>query len=163
FLLDHGPDLRTGVGGEHFATGQSAARSSRGAAVPCDLLSYAAWPEGTSRTPFPAHMSARTGVVEPPDFELQRAPRVQGVANWGAHDPGVAAKSRPDDILATIRARFGPYPARDWIYGTPWGSADASREMGRRLAESVRARADIATWLLSERLPDWDLAIVTVS
>ncbi len=163
FLLDHGPDLRTGLAGEHFATGQSPARSGRWAAVHFDPLSYAAWQEGTSRTPFPTHMSARTVAFDPPYFDLQRAPQVQGVVNWGAHDPGVAAKSRPDDILATIRARFGPYPARDWIYGTPWGSADASREMGSRLAESVRARADIATWLLSERLPDWDLAIVTVS
>jgi predicted AlkP superfamily phosphohydrolase/phosphomutase len=137
--------------------------AGRWAAVHFDPDSYAAWQEGTSLTPFPAQVKARTVVFDPPYFDLGRAPRVQGIVNWGAHDPGVASSSRPDSILAEARERFGDYPARDWIYGTPWNSEDLSREMGDRLTESVRLRTEIALWLLAERLPEWDLGLVTVS
>jgi hypothetical protein len=163
FFLDHGSALRTGLAGEHFATGLSPELAGRWAAVHFDPGSYAVWQEGTSQTPFPAQLNARTVVFDPSYFDLGRAPQVQGIVNWGAHDPGVASFSRPDTILAELRARFGDYPARDWIYGTPWNSESLSREMGDCLAESVRVRADIALWLLAERLPQWDLGIVTVS
>jgi predicted AlkP superfamily phosphohydrolase/phosphomutase len=163
FFLDHGSDLRTGLAGEHFATGLSPELARRWAAVHFDKDSYTAWQEGTSLTPFPAQLKARTVVVDPSYFDLDRAPRVQGIVNWGAHDPGVASSSHPDSILAEARERFGDYPARDWIYGAPWSSEDLSREMGDRLAESVRVRTEIALWLLAERLPEWDLGIVTVS
>ncbi len=163
YFLDHGSAARTGLAGEHFATGLSPELANRWAAVHFDPVSYAAWQEGTSLTPFPAQLKARTVVCDPSYFDLGRAPQVQGLVNWGAHDPGVASSSRPDSILAEVRERFGEYPARDWIYGTPWSSENRSREMGNRLAESVRVRTEIALWLLAERLPEWDLGIVTVS
>ncbi|MDH5277366.1 MAG: hypothetical protein OEW88_13160, partial [Gammaproteobacteria bacterium] len=163
FFLDHGSASRTGLAGEHVATGLSPEMAGRWAAVHFDPGSYAAWQEGTSLTPFPAQLKARTVVFDPPYFDLNRAPRVQGIVNWGAHDPGVASSSRPDSILAEATERFGDYPARDWIYGTPWNSEDLSREMGDRLTESVRLRTEIALWLLAERLPEWDLGLVTVS
>src|SRR5689334_24362946 len=34
--------------------------------------------------------------------------------------------------------------------------------MSRRLAEGVKQRGRVASWLLAERLPDWDLAMVTI-
>jgi len=163
FFLEHGSASRTGLAGEHFATGLSPELAGRWAAVHFDPGSYAAWQEGTSLTPFPAQLKARTVVFDPSYFDLRRATRVHGIVNWGAHDPGVAAFSRPDTILAEVTERFGAYPARDWIYGTPWNSESRSREMGDRLSEAVRVRAEIAGWLLAERLPDWDLGIVTVS
>lgn len=163
FFLEHGAALRTGLAGEHFATGLSPEMADRWAAVHFDPNSYAVWQEGTSLTPFPAHLKARTVVFDPPYFDLERAPKVQGIVNWGAHDPGVASRSQPEAILGEARARFGAYPAAQWIYGTPWSSEASSREMGDRLAESVRLRTEVALWLLAERLPEWDLGLVTVS
>ncbi len=82
---------------------------------------------------------------------------------WGAHDPGVAPHSRPAGLAAEIEARFGPYPAQEWIYGLVWPSAERARKMAEALPRAVDTRAEIARWLLAERLPDWDLALVVVS
>ena len=163
FLLDHGADLRTGLAGEHFATGMAPAQSQRWAAVQFDRETYRVWQEGTSQTPFPALLDARTVVFDPPYFDLRRTESVAGIVNWGAHDPGVAADSRPGELLAEVRERFGSYPASAWIYGLPWNSESAATEMGQRLAEAVRTRTAISRWLLKGRLPEWDLGIVAVS
>lgn len=163
FALDHGPALRTGLAGEHVATGLSPRDSGRWAAVHFDPASYEVWQEGTSQPPFPAAMSQRTVVFDPPYFDLDAAPSVAGIVNWGAHDPGVPSGSRPDGLLQEVTERFGEYPARRWIYGLPWSSPEASLEMGRRLTAAVEQRTRIASWLLTERLPEWDLALLTVS
>ena len=102
-------------------------------------------------------------MFDPPYFDLDRTPNTQGIVNWGAHDPGVASRSRPDGILQEATERFGAYPAERWLYATPWGSETLSREMADRLTEATRLRAKVAMWLLAERLPDWELGIVTVS
>ena len=163
FELDHGAELRTGLAGEHFATGLSPAISGRLAAVHFDRDSYEIWQEGTSLPPFPAGLPLKTVVFDTTYFDLQRASNVQGMVNWGAHDPGAPASSRPGDLIAELIARFGEYPAKKWIYGLPWNSVDDCREMGNCLTKSVDTRADIAEWLFCKRLPDWDLALLTVS
>jgi predicted AlkP superfamily phosphohydrolase/phosphomutase len=163
FVLDHGADLRTGLAGEHVATGLSAADAGRWAAVHFDRQTYEVWQQGTSLTPFPAAYSLRTVVLDPPYFDLAKAPNVRGFVAWGAHDPGVAPFARPHTLLSEIAERFGPYPAQEWIYGTPWSSVEASQAMGDRLTAAVRLRTRISTWLLEERLPDWDLALLTIS
>jgi len=163
FELDHGAALRTGLAGEHVATGLSPADAGRWAAVHFDPATYEVWQEGTSRLPFAGAMSQRTVVFDPPYFDLQAAPDVAGIVNWGAHDPGVPSGSRPAGLLDEVTRRFGAYPARRWIYGLPWSSPEASREMGRQLVAAVEQRTRIAAWLLSERLPDWELALLTVS
>jgi hypothetical protein len=163
FLLDHGSDLRTGLGGEHVATGLSAEAAERWAAVHFDARTYDVWQQGTAIEPFPAKCSFGTVVFDPPYFDLSRAPRVRGIVSWGAHDPGVAPAARPASLWNEMQTRFGPYPATDWIYGTPWNSETRSKEMGDRLAAAVRLRTEIALWLFRERLPDWELALITVS
>jgi hypothetical protein len=57
-------------------------------------------------------------------------------------------------------ARFGPYPASRWTYGFAWPSADKARQMGESLVHATDVRAQAARWLLGERMPDWDLALV---
>ena len=163
FTLDHGSSLRTGLAGEHFATGLAPQDSGRWAAVHFDPETYEIWQEGTSMEPFPAQMPQKTVVFDAPYFDITRAPAVQGIVNWGAHDPGVPLTANPAPLIQEIEERFGPYPARRWIYGLPWSSVDDSREMGERLTDAIHRRADIAEWLLAERLPDWDLAIISVS
>lgn len=164
FLLDHGSDIRTGLGCEQFAAGLSPEKSDRWSTVHFDADSYAVWQEGALLTPFPAYLKARTVVFDHSYFKLDcpASAQIQGIVNWGAHDPGVPSFSRPDTILGAVTKRFGVYPARPWIYGTPWNSTARSREMGDRLVESVRLRTKIALWLLTEELSNWDLGIVTI-
>jgi predicted AlkP superfamily phosphohydrolase/phosphomutase len=119
--------------------------------------------EGTALPPFTTNLRSRVVVFDPPYFDLARAIKTRGIVGWGAHDPGVAAITRPESLLKEVRERFGAYPASDWIYGTPWNSGERAREMGQRLTAAVRLRTRVARWLLGERLPDWDLALLTVS
>jgi hypothetical protein len=161
--LDYGPAQRVGLAGEHVTTGLSPEAAQRWGAVHFDARSYAVWQEGTWLRPFAADLTARTVVFDVPHFDLNAAPTVAGIANWGSHDPGVASGSRPAELLAEFRARFGAYPAAPWIYGFVWPSVEDSAAMGRDLAHAVDVRAEGARWLLADRLPDWDLAIIAVS
>ncbi len=163
FVLDHGPAQRTGLAGEHVSTGLSPADARRFSAVDFDPSSYTVWQEGARRTPFARLLSARTVVFDTPYFDLGHAPNVRGIVNWGAHDPGVPRTSRPAELLVEAERRFCAYPAQPWIYGIVWASAERSRRMGEDLARACEVRGRAAAWLLGERLPDWDLALVTVS
>jgi predicted AlkP superfamily phosphohydrolase/phosphomutase len=160
FLLDHGPAQRTGLAWEHLSTGRAPDATRRWSAVHFDVETYEAWQEGTSLPPFAARLDAPTVVFDPPYFALDRAPSVRGVVNWGAHDPGVPRDARPRSLLAEIESRFGDYPGRGWIYGIVWPSAARARTMGDALVDATDARAEIATWLLRDRLPDWRFGLV---
>jgi len=164
WLLDHGPAQRTGLAGEHFATGLSPAGAGRWAAVDFDPASYRVWQVGTELRPFAADLAGtRTVVFDPPYFRLESAPGVRGLVNWGAHDPGVATSTNPPALQDEFIQRFGAYPATPWIYGFTWPSPGRTQEMGRQLAHAVDVRSRAAQWLLRERMPDWDFAVVTVS
>jgi len=163
FLLDHGPAQRTGLAWEHVSSGLSPAAAGRWAAVSFDPQSYAVWQEGTRLTPFAGRLDARTVVFDLPYFDLEKAPVAEGIVNWGAHDPGVPTGARPSALLAEFESRFGPYPATEWIYGFAWPSPERCRTMGRALARAAEVRAEGARWLLGERLPEWDLALVVAS
>jgi len=163
FTLDHGPAYRTGLAGEHLATGLSPENIGRFAAVHFDRNHYDVWQEGTSAQPFPAGLPFRTVVFDTTYFSLERAGAVRGMVNWGAHDPGSPMGSNPSGLADEIHGKFGVYPAGKWIYGQPWASVNDSKAMGQRLEEAVDLRTKIAEWLFTERLPDWDLALLTVS
>ena len=163
FRLDHGPAQRTGLAWEHVSTGLAPADSGRWAAVSFDPNSYSVWQEGTRAVPFLDGLATRAVVFDAPYFDLARAASVRGLVNWGAHDPGVASSARPDDLLPDFMSRFGPYPAREWIYGFAWHSAERCSAMGEALANAVDLRTRAARWLLADKLPDWDLGLVVVS
>ena len=163
FLLDHGSAQRTGLAGEHVATGLSPDAARRWSAVHFDPETYSVWQEGTHLRPFVADLECRTVVFDAPYFNLAAASTVRGIVSWGAHDPGVALTAQPAELLAEFDRRIGPYPAASWIYGFAWPSAERCRIMGAALTRAVDLRAEAACWLLGERLPDWDLALVTVS
>jgi hypothetical protein len=160
FLLDHGAAQRTGLAWEHVSTGRAPDAARRWSAVHFDPETYEAWQEGTSLEPFAARLDAPTVVFDPPYFALDRAPAVRGIVNWGAHDPGVPRDARPRALLDELDSRFGPYPGRGWIYGIVWASAARARAMGEALVRATDARAEIATWLLRDRVPDWRFALV---
>ncbi|HEX8281930.1 MAG TPA: alkaline phosphatase family protein [Pyrinomonadaceae bacterium] len=163
YLLEHGPAQRSGLAWEHVSTGLSPERAGRWAAVHFDPETYSVWQEGTRLVPFATRLKSRTVVFDAPYFDLAQAPHVRGVVGWGAHDPGIPCAARPDDLLPEFESRFGKYPAEEWIYGVVWASARRAREMGEALALGLQRRAQAARWLLGERLPDWDLALVVVS
>ena len=163
FRLDHGAARATGLAGEHLSAGRSPDDARRWSAVHFDAHSYSAAQRGTSATPFAQELPLRTVVVDMPYFDIRRAPSVRGIVGWGAHDPGAPEGSRPEGLLGEALVRFGPYRAGRWIYGVPWPSAPHAEEMGTALTEAASQRASLARWMLTERIPDWDLALVAVS
>lgn len=160
FRLDHGSAQRTGLAWEHVSSGRSPEAAGRASAVHFDSRSYEVWQEGTSFQPFTARLGAPAVVFDPPYFDLNLAPSTRGVVSWGAHDPGVEPAARPNSLLSELATRFGPFPAEEWVYGIVWASAERARMMGEGLVRATDLRADSATWLLKERLPDWRLGLV---
>ncbi len=163
FLLDHVSAKRTGLAWEHISSGLAPGAGGRWAAVDFDPRSYAVWQQPTSFVPFVTGLCARTVVFDAPYFDLDRTPHAQGVVSWGAHDPGVKPGSRPASLQQEMMERFGAYPAKKWIYGFVWPSAEKTRTMAEALVHATNVRSEAARWLLTERLPDWDLGIVVVS
>ncbi len=163
YLLDHGPAQRSGLAWEHVSTGMSPERADRWAALHFDPETYSVWQEGTRLSPFAARLKSRTVVFDAPYFDLAQAPQVRGVVGWGAHDPGIPHEARPRTLLPEFEARFGKYPAENWIYGVVWQSPEQAKEMGDALVQAVSVRAQAARWLLGERFSDWDFALVVVS
>ena len=161
--LDHGSAKRTGLAWEHFATGLSPAGAKRWSAVTFDPEDYRCWQELTRMTPFPAGLDVDTVVFDAPYFDLRKAKNVRGLVSWGAHDPGTPQTANPSSLLKEIRSRFGPYPAKPWIYGYTWASASRTQTMGEALVAATKQRGEITRWLLGERFPDWSLGIVVVS
>lgn len=163
YELDHGRDRFSGLAWEHFSSGKAPRDGGRWSAVTFDCETYATRQEPTSARPFMADLVARTVVFDVPYCDLSRARRVRGLTNWGAHDPGVEANSRPKGLHQELLRRYGPYPAKEWIYGFCWPSAAKAREVGEALTRAVELRSSATQWLFGERLPDWDLGVVVVS
>lgn len=160
FALDHGAARYTGLAWEHVASGLSPRDAGRFTAVTFDPTRYDARQSSTRLPPFTATLGPGSLVFDAPYFDLARAPGTLGMVNWGAHDPGVAAQSRPEGLMQEIRERFGDYPAPEHLYGLAWQAPEQARRLGEGLAGATRRRAAIAAWLLGERLPDWRLALV---
>ncbi len=160
--LDHGAARRTGLAGEHIATGLDPDAARRWSAIHFDSARYRVEQVRTAHAPFTAGLDIRTTVFDAPYFDLSRAGEAVGLVAWGAHDPGVVRMSRPEGLAEEVRARFGAYPGRQWTYGFAWPSPAKTAAMAEGLRQAVEQRAAIAEWLLAERLPDWQLGIVVV-
>jgi predicted AlkP superfamily phosphohydrolase/phosphomutase len=159
FLLDHGPAQRTGLAWEHVASGLSPKAARRWGAVEFDPSSYRVWQEGARFEPWWTTLDRHVVVFDTPYVDLRRAPRTRGIVAWGAHDPGTTWAGRPDGVLAEFERRFGRYPAAPWTYGIPWPSPARTQAMGEALSHALDVRTRAARWLMTERLPDWDLFI----
>lgn len=163
FELDDGRDKFSGLAWEHFSSGQAPRDGGRWSSVTFDRNTYAVTQERTSAKPFLADVAAETVVFDLPYCDLSRAARIRGITSWGAHDPGVAPASRPAGLHEELSRLFGTYPAQEWIYGFCWPSARKTRMASKALVTAVDLRTRATLWLLGERLPEWDLAIVVVS
>jgi len=163
FDLDHGRDKYSALAWEHLSSGICPSDGGRWSAVTFDKRTYKVTQDDTSVRPFLADLAAKTVIFDFPYFDLSRAPNVCGITAWGAHDPGVAPASRPSGLREEISARFGEYPAPEWIYGFCWPSPQKTQASGEALTKAVEVRSRASRWLLKERLPDWDLGVVVVS
>src|SRR5579863_365018 len=163
YKLDHGRDKYSGLAWEQFSAGVSPSDGGRWSAVSFDKTTYSAHQNHSEVRPFVAGLSSRTVVFDFPYFDLARAPEARGITAWGAHDPGVAPAARPDSLCQELTARFGPYPAPEWIYGFCWPSADKAKAAGEALVRAVELRSRVTQWLFAERLPVWDLGVVVIS
>jgi predicted AlkP superfamily phosphohydrolase/phosphomutase len=163
FRLDHGRARFSGLAWEHFSTGMSPEAIRRWSAVTFDVHSYRAVQVPTSSPPFLSWLRSDIVVFDVPYCDMEKAPNVQGLTNWGAHDPGVSPQSNPDGLREEFTNRFGSYPATKYIYGFTWPSVENTRKAATSLKRAVDVRSEGAIWLLRDRLPDWDLGIVIVS
>jgi predicted AlkP superfamily phosphohydrolase/phosphomutase len=163
FELDHGDAKRTGLAWEHVSLGKSPEDYARWSVVHFDTARYEATQKGVAGAPFVAGMPLRSVVFDAPYFDLQRVPECRGLVSWGAHDPGVARQSAPESLAGEIETRFGAYPATPFIYGFVWPDPALAQEMGDALVRAVELRTQVCRWLLAERLPDWELALIAVS
>ncbi len=161
--LDHGADKFSGLAWEHVSAGRAPSDGARWSAVTFDKDRYTARQENTTYRPFLADLPLRSVVADLPYCDLGAAPDVQGLIGWGVHDPGIDPTSRPESLLAEIKQRFGAYPAPEWIYGFSWPSPERTRRASDALTRAVNVRSEVTRWLLAERLPEWDLAIVVTS
>jgi hypothetical protein len=160
FLLQHGAATRTGLAWEHFASGLTPEHAQRASAVELVDSNYDIRQLGTRFAPFYGALDARVVVFDPPYTDLGRSPSVRGLVGWGAHDGGVPTMTSPASLQRELDARFGPYPSGGWTYMSPWPSPARTLAMGEGLARGLTTRREAARWVLTERFPEWDLAIV---
>ncbi len=123
--LDSGNTYLTGLTGEHLVNGLHPDEGGRQSAVGFDPERYRVTQQVES---LPAAFGGvETVVFDPCYFDLDRTPdTVQGIVDWGSHDPGGPAQERPLGLRAELDERFGASPARPWLYASPWSSVIAA-------------------------------------
>jgi predicted AlkP superfamily phosphohydrolase/phosphomutase len=62
-----------------------------------------------------------------------------------------------------VASRFGPYAAADYIHSITWYDEDVTARAAAAYLDGLEMRAEIAVWLLGDRFPDWDLALIVPS
>src|SRR5687767_10571955 len=79
FLLDHGAAQRTGLAGEHVASGRSPDAARRWAAVEFDPRTYRTWQEGARFTPWWASLDRPIVVFDTPYVDLRGVRNTRGL------------------------------------------------------------------------------------
>lgn len=162
FDLDHGPERYTGLAWHQLSTGLHPRQSGRWSSIQFDPKSYDVAQPLTDEPPFTQGLGVRSVAFDVPHFDIPADPLAAGIANWGCHDAGVPRTTRPEELWQEVEERFGPYPDPEHIYGIVWSSPDDTRRMGEGLVGALATRTDMVTWLLTERIRDWELAIIGI-
>lgn len=85
------------------------------------------------------------------------------ITAWGAHSAHYPRASKPAGLLREIDQRFGPHPGFDNDYDGSWYQPKFLDALGEALMVGARRRVEIARWLQTEKVPDWDLLITVMS
>jgi hypothetical protein len=163
FTLDHGSAKRTGLGAEHLSSGMSPKDANRWSSIHFDPRTYHVFQEGPRFAPFPSKMAAKSVVFDLPYFDLMQAPNVCGISAWGSHDAGTELSTNPATLLNELLEKHGSYPATKSMHALAWPSPKRCQIAGAEFVRGVELRSKVALWLLKERFPDWDLALIGVS
>ena len=166
FELEHGPEGKaryTGLAWEHFSSGRKPQTSGKWSAVSFDPKTFRTWQSHATERPFFADIAGKCVVFDPPYFDLQSMGKGVGVVGWAGHDTGVEPHAQPAGLMAEVIERFGPPTDVHTLNSMVYPSAEKTREMAATIRASVRQRVDIAEWLLAERAPDWDVAVLGFS
>jgi predicted AlkP superfamily phosphohydrolase/phosphomutase len=156
FLLETEHSEDTDMPWAAVASGLSPRAANRWESIQFDPASYTAWQQGPVFSPWWADSDLRVVVFDAPHVDLHRARNTQGILEWGVQEPGNYPMARPAELMAMFEQRFGPYPAREWMYANTWASPAHTRLMGEALSEAVRVRSRAAEWLAGTRFPEWD-------
>ena len=114
----------------------------RWSSVTFHKFTYQATQDSTIVRPLLADLAIKGIALDVPHFDLSRAPNICGLTTWGPHEPGAPPASRPSGLDREMIARFGKYPAADWLYGFCWPApqrAQATVKLSHRLWRCVRA------------------------
>jgi hypothetical protein len=166
FHLEQGFERRgrdTGMTGEHICTGRGPETTDRWGPFFFDKNSYRCVQKFSQETPYLAQMTQKTVVLDATYFNLDECPNTVGMVGWSGHDPGAPQRCRPEGLKQEIEDVFGP-PALSLsdLYKQVYNHPDHALDYGVRLASMVRKRFQIASWMLNERFPDWDMALLSV-
>lgn len=165
FELEHGAGNKaryTGLTWEHFSSGRKPETSGKWSVISFDPKSFRVKQSFATERPFLADVDAKCAIFDVPYFDLQAMPNAVGAVGWGGHDLGVYPQAMPKGLMAEITARFGPPPDVDALNVMVYPSVELTKRMGKNLRASVKQRVDIAEWLFSERVTDWDVAMLGI-
>lgn len=163
FALEHGAggkDRYTGLTWEHFSSGRAPFSAKKWSVISFNPGTLRVRQSYATERPFLAGVDAKCVIFDVPYFDLQSMPNGIGVVGWGGHDVGVRPFSRPRGLMFEITDRFGPALEGGFLNTMVYPSAEKTARVGEALRQSVRKRAEIAEWLLAERAPDWDVAMI---
>ena len=162
--LDHGAAVRTGLAWEHFWSGRSPDVTHRSSVVEFEPGSYSVWQSGARFAPFFSSLDIRSVVFDPPYADLGALPASRASSRGAPTTPGSTPRG-PTRRPCSPNSIGGSGPTRRPRATTPSPGRPSTRHraMARGLVEGCAARTEAARWLLTERIPDWDLAIVSAS
>lgn len=166
FPLQHGEgglDRYTGLTWEHFSSGLYPNSAEKWSSTWFDPDNYEAGQSHASVRPFLADLDVNCVVFDAPYFDLRQMTNATGVVGWAGHDTGVEHYSQPQGLSGELSARFGTPPSPSELNSMVYPSVEKTEKMGDTLVETIRTRSKAAQWLLEERAPDWDVAVIGVS
>ena len=160
FLLDPQGRQLDGLDWERFVSGLGSETTHRYSSLNFDKTDYSTWQEVASFPIFVDRIKTPAVVFDLPYCDFEGTSHVHGVSGWGTESPGLATpRAKPATLLPQLVTRFGTYPSR-WLGGVVPRSVAQAKAMGAGLVQGVQVRRQVASWILGQAIPDWELAIV---
>ena len=164
FELQHGrdnSDRDTGRTGEHVSTGLNPDSTGRWSPFLFRGDDYSVVQKFTPDKPYVDRLSAKTVVFDPAYFDLSACQNVHGLVGWSGHELGANPASRPTTLAAEIDSKFGgPQLDPRLLHSNVYQSEELTAQFVTDMVGNVNRRFDIIEWMLAERFPDWEHAVL---